>query len=109
MTCIGLILGGGTALPDWITHIGVAWLASVSVSLPRRERKLLLLGSVLPDCYKLLLYPIGALGLMGSTVYVELFFESFSSLLGAFFLCTFVASLYGGELRRSLVLLFLGR
>lgn len=104
----GLDFRGGRDLPDWITHIGVAWLASTSLNLPRRERKLVLLGSVLPDCYKLLLFPMGSLGLIGANMYVELFFEPFSSLLGAFFLCIFVASLYGGELRRSLILLSSG-
>jgi membrane-bound metal-dependent hydrolase YbcI (DUF457 family) len=105
---VGLICRGEPDLPDWITHIGVAWLASTSVSLPRRERKLVLLGSVLPDCYKLLLFPMGSLGLIGAGAYVELFFEPFSSLLGAFFLCMFAASLCEGELRHSFVLLSSG-
>ncbi len=78
------------------------------MELSKRERKLLLAGSILPDCYKFILYPVRSSGLLGVDYGIDLFFEPLNSFVGIILLSLFAASLLRTELKHGFRLLFWG-
>jgi len=77
-------------LPDWLTHVGVAWLACEALRIRRREP--ILIGAILPDVYKVVVYPLMFLKLINVNMAASLFLEPFHSLLGIGLLSVFVTS-----------------
>jgi len=94
-------------LPDWLTHVGVAWLACEALKIRRREATLI--GAILPDVYKVVVYPLMFLKLINVNITASLFLEPFHSLLGIGLLSIFVASLLKKDsFRLGLSLILLG-
>lgn len=67
-------------MPDWITHIAVAYSLAVIVNANRRE--LVVLGALLPDLFKLFL-PLGVIIGFGDNFFLGNYFAPVHTFLGA--------------------------
>lgn len=72
-------LQGGLAVPDWITHVAVAYSLALLVNIKRRE--LVVLGALLPDIFKVFL-PLGVIIGFGDDFFLGNYFAPFHTLLG---------------------------
>lgn len=66
-------------MPDWITHIAVAY--SLAVLLKVNQRELVVLGALLPDIFKIFL-PLGIVIGFGEDFFLGNYFAPFHTFLG---------------------------
>ena len=91
-------------MPDWITHIAVAY--SVAVLARIKKRELVVLGTLLPDIFKIFI-PVGAFLGYGQAFFMGNYFAPFHTVLGVILSSTLVSTFFSDH-RRVLTLLLLG-
>lgn len=91
-------------MPDWITHIAVAY--SVAVLAGVRNRELVVLGALLPDVFKAFI-PIGAYVGYGQVFFMGNYFAPFHTVLGIT-LSSALVSTFFPDPRKVLPLFLLG-
>ena len=91
-------------MPDWITHIAVAY--SVAVLAGVKKRELVVLGALLPDIFKVFI-PVGAFLGYGQAFFMGNYFAPFHTALGVILSSTLVSTFFSDH-RKVLTLLLIG-
>lgn len=91
-------------MPDWITHIAVAYSLAIIVKAEKRE--LVVLGALLPDLFKLFL-PLGVIIGFGDIFFLGNYFAPFHTLLGVVLTSALLSTFFDAP-RRVLSLFLLG-
>ncbi len=100
----GDALQGGLAVPDWITHIAVAYSLAIIVKAEKRE--LVVFGALLPDIFKAFL-PLGVIIGFGDNFFLGNYFAPFHTVLGVVLTSALLSTFFGTS-RRVLPLILLG-
>lgn len=82
-------------MPDWITHLGTTWILCRLAGIKQKERSIMLLGSLLPDLYKIA--TIYHLVTGSSPQLLYRFFKGVPTPLGSLLLAGMVASFFEKE------------
>jgi len=91
-------------LPDWISHIAIAYSLAVLLKIKRRE--LVVAGALLPDVFKAFI-PLGALIGYGQTFFIGNYLAPLHTLLGVTLSALLVATFFQ-DMKKVLPLLLLG-
>lgn len=89
-------------MPDWITHIAVAYSLALIVKVKKRE--LVVLGALLPDIFKAFL-PLGAIIGYGDTFFLGNYFAPFHTLIGVILTSALLSTFFDAP--RKILPLFL--
>ena len=91
-------------MPDWVTHIAVAY--SIAVLAGVKNRELAVLGALLPDTFKAFI-PLGAYLGYGQLFFMGNYFAPFHTVLGITLSSALVSTFFPGS-RKVLPLFLLG-
>jgi hypothetical protein len=83
-------------VPDWITHIAVAYSLALLVNIKRRE--LVVLGALLPDLFKIFL-PLGTIFGFGNDNFLGNYFAPFHTVLGVTLTASLLSTFFKDSLR----------